>query len=106
MIRSFAAGDRLVLASHNKGKIAEFRELLAPMRIEIVSSADLGLPEPEETGDSFAANARLKAEATREGRRVCPRSPTIPASRSRHWAARPGFIRRAGPARAAISPPP
>ena len=64
MIRSFAAGDRLVLASHNKGKIAEFRELLAPMRIEIVSSAELGLPEPEETGDSFAANALLKAEAT------------------------------------------
>jgi XTP/dITP diphosphohydrolase len=64
MIPSFATGDRLVLASHNKGKIAEFRALLAPMRIEIVSSAELGLPEPEETGDSFAANALLKAEAT------------------------------------------
>jgi XTP/dITP diphosphohydrolase len=64
MLRSFAGGDRLVLASHNKGKIAEFRDLLAPMRIEIVSAADLGLPEPEETGDSFAANALLKAEAT------------------------------------------
>ena len=64
MIRSFAAGDRFVLATHNKGKIAEFRELLGPMRIEIVSSADLGLPEPEETGNSFAANALLKAEAT------------------------------------------
>ncbi len=64
MLRSFAAGDRLVLASHNKGKIAEFRQLMAPMRIEIVSSGELGLPEPEETGDTFAANALLKAEAT------------------------------------------
>lgn len=64
MLRSFAAGDRLVLASHNKGKIAEFRALMAPMRIEIVSSGELGLPEPEETGDTFAANALLKAEAT------------------------------------------
>jgi XTP/dITP diphosphohydrolase len=61
---SFGAGDRLVLASHNKGKIAEFRDLLAPMRIGIVSSGELGLPEPEETGDTFAANAQLKAEAT------------------------------------------
>jgi XTP/dITP diphosphohydrolase len=62
--RSFASGDRLVLASHNEGKIAEFRRLLAPMRIDIVSSGDLGLPEPEETGDSFAANALIKAAAT------------------------------------------
>ena len=64
MLRSFAAGDRLVLATHNQGKIAEFRTLLAPMRVEIVSSGELGLPEPEETGDTFAANALLKAEAT------------------------------------------
>ena len=64
MVRSFARGDRLVLATHNKGKLAEFRELLAPRQIEIVSSGELGLPEPEETGDSFAANAQLKAEAT------------------------------------------
>jgi len=64
MMLSFGAGDRLVLASHNQGKIAEFRELFAPMRIEIISSRELGLPEPEETGDSFAANALLKAEAT------------------------------------------
>ena len=64
MIESFAAGDRLVLASHNKGKIAEFRDLLGPLGIELVSAAELGIEEPEETGDSFAANARLKADAT------------------------------------------
>ncbi len=64
MIRSFGAGDKLVLASHNKGKIAEFRDLLAPLGIALVSSGELGLPEPEETGDTFAANAQLKADAT------------------------------------------
>lgn len=64
MIARYARGDRLVLASHNKGKIVEFRDLLAPYGVEIVSSGELGLPEPEETGDTFAANALLKAEAT------------------------------------------
>jgi XTP/dITP diphosphohydrolase len=64
MIARYARGDRLVLATHNRGKIAEFRDLLAPFGVEIVSSGELGLPEPEETGDTFAANAQLKAEAT------------------------------------------
>jgi XTP/dITP diphosphohydrolase len=53
----------MVAATHNGGKLREFRELFAPWRIEIVSAGDLGLPEPEETGDSFEANARLKAFA-------------------------------------------
>jgi XTP/dITP diphosphohydrolase len=53
----------LVAATHNAGKLREFRELLAPWRIEVVSAGDLGLPEPEETGDTFEANARLKAFA-------------------------------------------
>ena len=56
-------GDRLVLASHNKGKLTEFQELFEPFGLEIVSAADLGLPEPEETGTTFAENARLKAHA-------------------------------------------
>jgi len=56
-------GDRLVVASHNPGKVREIRDLLAPYGIEAVGAADLGLPEPEETGATFAANARLKAEA-------------------------------------------
>jgi XTP/dITP diphosphohydrolase len=54
---------RLVIATHNPGKLAEMRELLAPHGIEAVSAGDLGLAEPDETGDSFAANARIKAAA-------------------------------------------
>jgi XTP/dITP diphosphohydrolase len=56
-------GDRLVVASHNPGKVREIRDLLAPYGIEAVGAADIGLPEPEETGATFADNARLKAEA-------------------------------------------
>jgi XTP/dITP diphosphohydrolase len=52
---------KLVIATHNPGKLAEMRELLAPHGIEAVSAGELGLPEPDETGDSFAANARIKA---------------------------------------------
>ncbi len=55
--------DRLVLATHNAGKLREFRDLFAPYPVTIVSAADLGLPEPEETGTTFLANALLKAEA-------------------------------------------
>lgn len=58
------AGDRLVVASHNPGKVREIRDLLAPYNIETISAADLALPEPEETGTSFAANAELKALAS------------------------------------------
>jgi XTP/dITP diphosphohydrolase len=53
----------LVAATHNAGKLREFRQLLAPWRIEIVSAGDLALAEPEETGDTFEANAKLKALA-------------------------------------------
>jgi XTP/dITP diphosphohydrolase len=54
---------RLVIATHNPGKLAEMRQLLAPHGVAAVSAAELGLAEPEENGDSFAANARLKAAA-------------------------------------------
>jgi XTP/dITP diphosphohydrolase len=54
---------KLVIATHNPGKLAEMRELLAPYGIEAVSAGELGLGEPEETGDSFRANARIKAVA-------------------------------------------
>ncbi|WP_458758944.1 RdgB/HAM1 family non-canonical purine NTP pyrophosphatase [Afipia sp. TerB] len=54
---------RLVIATHNPGKLAEMRELLAPYGIEAISAGELGLSEPEETGDTFAANARIKATA-------------------------------------------
>lgn len=59
-IRKLAPG-KLVIASHNPGKVREIRDLLAPYGIEAVSSADLDLPEPEETGTTFIANAELKA---------------------------------------------
>ena len=54
---------KLVLASHNKGKAAEIAELLQPFAIEVISAGALGLPEPEETEDSFVGNAKLKALA-------------------------------------------
>lgn len=56
-------GTRFVLASHNKGKLREFEELFDSFDFEIISAADLNLPEPEETGTSFAENARIKAHA-------------------------------------------
>jgi XTP/dITP diphosphohydrolase len=55
--------DRLVIATHNPGKLAEMRELLAPHGIEAASAGELCLDEPDETGDSFRANARIKAIA-------------------------------------------
>lgn len=54
---------KLVIATHNPGKLAEMRELLAPYGIEAISAGELGLAEPDETGGSFQANARIKAEA-------------------------------------------
>jgi XTP/dITP diphosphohydrolase len=54
---------RLVIATHNPGKLAEMRELLAPYKIEAISAGEMGLPEPDETGTTFRANARIKAEA-------------------------------------------
>jgi XTP/dITP diphosphohydrolase len=55
--------SRLVIATHNRGKLAEMAALLAPYGIDPVSAGALGLPEPEETGSSFEANAELKARA-------------------------------------------
>jgi XTP/dITP diphosphohydrolase len=54
---------KLVIATHNPGKLAEMRELLDPHGVEAVSASELGLGEPEETGDSFHANAAIKAVA-------------------------------------------
>jgi len=52
---------RVVIATHNAGKLAEMRDLLAPHGVDAVSAGDLGLPEPEETGTTFIANAKIKA---------------------------------------------
>ncbi len=61
------AGETLVIATHNPGKLREIAELMEPFGINITSAAELGLPEPEETGESFAANAALKAHAAAAG---------------------------------------
>tara|TARA_B100001750_G_scaffold246970_1_gene271050 strand:+ start:88 stop:681 length:594 start_codon:yes stop_codon:yes gene_type:complete len=52
---------KIVLASHNKGKIAEFQAMFAPYNVKIIGAADLGLPEPDETENTFEGNALLKA---------------------------------------------
>jgi XTP/dITP diphosphohydrolase len=62
MMRRLQAG-RIVIASHNRGKIPEIAELLGPHGIEPVSAIDLDLPEPEEIGTTFVDNAQLKARA-------------------------------------------
>jgi XTP/dITP diphosphohydrolase len=61
-----AAGDKLVVATHNPGKLKEIRALLAPYGIDAVSAGELGLAEPEETGTTFRANAEIKARAAVE----------------------------------------
>jgi XTP/dITP diphosphohydrolase len=63
MGRKLLPGSKLVLASHNQGKLAELTELVLPFSIEVVSAGALGLPEPDETAPDFAGNARIKALA-------------------------------------------
>jgi XTP/dITP diphosphohydrolase len=60
-------GETLVIATHNPGKLREIEDLVAPFGVEIASAAALGLPEPEETGATFSANAALKAHAAAAG---------------------------------------
>jgi XTP/dITP diphosphohydrolase len=66
-VRRLAAGARLVIATHNAGKLREIGELLAPHGIDTVSAGALGLPEPAETAEDFVGNARLKAGAAAAG---------------------------------------
>ena len=63
MVRKLARGQKLLLASHNTGKLREIEALLLPLRIEIISAAALGLPEPLEDAPDFTGNARIKALA-------------------------------------------
>lgn len=65
-----AITGRLVIATHNPGKLAEMRDLLARYGVEAVSAGELKLPEPEETGATFSANARLKAEAAAQASKL------------------------------------
>jgi XTP/dITP diphosphohydrolase len=61
---------RLVIATHNPGKLNEMRDLLAPYGVAAISAGELGLGEPEETGTTFQANARIKAEAAAQATRL------------------------------------
>lgn len=61
--RRLTRGTRLVIATHNPGKVREIGDLIAPFGLEIVSAGELGLPEPDETGHMFAENAAIKAHA-------------------------------------------
>ncbi|WP_204112586.1 RdgB/HAM1 family non-canonical purine NTP pyrophosphatase [Shimia biformata] len=56
-------GDRLLVATHNKGKLEEIAHLLEPFGVTVVGAAEMDLPEPEETEDTFVGNARIKAHA-------------------------------------------
>jgi XTP/dITP diphosphohydrolase len=69
MTRRLAAGDRIVVASHNPGKLREIEDLIRPFGLAAISAGELGLPEPDETETTFVGNARLKAvaAATRAG---------------------------------------
>jgi XTP/dITP diphosphohydrolase len=62
-VRQLTLQTRLVVASHNAGKVREIRDLVAPHGLAVVSAGELDLPEPDETGSTFAANAALKAAA-------------------------------------------
>ncbi len=63
-------GSKIVIASHNPGKVREIGDLLRPLGLEVVSAGELGLPEPEETGKTFEENAIIKARAAAEGARL------------------------------------
>jgi XTP/dITP diphosphohydrolase len=63
MARRLVAGGKLVIATHNNGKLVEMADLLRPYGLEAVSAGALGLPEPEETGSTFEENATIKAHA-------------------------------------------
>lgn len=62
--------DKLVIATHNPGKLAEMRELLAPYGIAAVSAGELGLSEPDETGNDFRSNAAIKAMAAAQATKL------------------------------------
>jgi XTP/dITP diphosphohydrolase len=64
MLKSSKPFEKLVIASHNQGKLKEIAALVTPFDVEVVSAGDLGVPEPEETETTFIGNALLKARAS------------------------------------------
>ena len=74
---------RLLVATHNKGKLAEMRDLLAPYGVEVVGAAEMNLPEPAETETTFVGNARIKAHAAAKATGQ-PEPETTPSADSAH----------------------
>ena len=66
MTRRFT-DQKLLFATHNAGKLEEMHELFAPFGVSVVGAAEMNLPEPEETEDTFVGNARIKAHARLQG---------------------------------------
>ena len=97
---------RLVVATHNPGKLREIEELLEPFGLAPVGAAALGLDEPEETGSTFRDNAASEGATPPRAPRGWWRLPTIPGSASRRSTARRASIRRDGRARRRTSAPP
>ena len=64
ILNQYDAPRKLVIASHNEGKVKEIKDLLIPLKIEVFSAGELALPEPEETADTFNGNSELKAMAS------------------------------------------
>jgi XTP/dITP diphosphohydrolase len=93
---------RLVIATHNPGKLAEMRELLGPHGVEAVSAGELGLAEPEETGETFRANAAIKAIAAAKVAQL-PAFADDSGLVVDALDGAPASTRRAGPARRRIS---
>jgi XTP/dITP diphosphohydrolase len=56
-------GERILIATHNKGKLEEFRQILGPLGVDVTSAGEMNLTEPEETENTFVGNARIKAHA-------------------------------------------
>ena len=71
-------GKKIVVASHNAGKLKEFADLMGPFGLEAKSAREYGLPEPDETGTTFEENAYIKAFAAAARRPACRRCRTIP----------------------------
>ena len=90
---------RLIVASHNPGKVGEIADLLRPFHMDVLAAADLGLPEPEETGVTFLENAGLKARAAAQAAAmpaladdsglVVPALDGAPGLHSARWAGSP-----------------
>ena len=93
-------GQKIIVASHNEGKLREFADLLAPYGLEAVSARELGLPEPDETGTTFEENAYIKAHAASKATGLPAMSDDsglvvdaldgAPGVYTANWAERPG----------------